>query len=83
VILAGDFNATPWSDSFQQLVAQTGLRNVHQGALFEATWSAALPQRLLIDHVLLSPEWDLAAKTIGPDIGSDHRAVIVDLLKFR
>lgn len=83
VLVAGDFNATPWSGAYQQFAANPALTNVNRGLLFDATWSRWLPQRLLIDHIFFSPEWQLARREVGPAVGSDHRPVIVDLLRTR
>jgi endonuclease/exonuclease/phosphatase (EEP) superfamily protein YafD len=30
--------------------------------------------------VLISPEIEVRERTVGPDIGSDHRPVIIDLV---
>ena len=82
-IVAGDFNSTLWSRALQNFTAQTELTNVNRGILFDATWSRWLPQRLMIDHVFLTPEWQVAGREVGPDVGSDHRPVIVDLVHSR
>lgn len=77
-VLAGDLNATPWSTAFSGLDAlgwrrATGLR---------PTWPAAgrglfgIP----IDHVLASRHWRVEDALTGPDIGSDHRPVLVRLV---
>jgi endonuclease/exonuclease/phosphatase (EEP) superfamily protein YafD len=76
-LIAGDFNATPWSSAFAPLQAlgwlrATGLRpswpTVGQGIM-------GIP----IDHVLASPHWQLQHQSLGPDLGSDHRPVLVKL----
>lgn len=79
VVLMGDFNSTPWSTAFREFIARTHLLDTSRGVLFGATWSVHLPYRLLIDHAFVSPEWRVLARRVGPDVGSDHRAVIVDL----
>ncbi|MGI8547233.1 MAG: endonuclease/exonuclease/phosphatase family protein, partial [Gemmatimonadaceae bacterium] len=35
--------------------------------------------RVRIDHVLSGNAWHADRTTVGPDLGSDHRPVIVDL----
>lgn len=77
VVVLGDFNATPWSASLRRLCDDTGLRNTNQGVIFGATWNVYQPQRLLIDHAFVSPHWDLLHREVGPDIGSDHRPLLV------
>lgn len=80
VIITGDFNSTPWSQGFQRFTAACPpLIDTSRGILFGATWNVALPQRLLIDHAFVSPEWQLINREVGPDAGSDHRPLIVDL----
>jgi len=79
VVLMGDFNSTPWARAFRQFTAQTQLRDTSRGVLFGATWSVRLPQRLLIDHAFVSPEWQVLRREVGPDLGSDHRPLLLDL----
>jgi endonuclease/exonuclease/phosphatase (EEP) superfamily protein YafD len=78
VIVAGDFNAVPWSASLKRLKAETGLK---PHALMIPTWPATpfgLPQ-FAFDHVLLSSELTVRAADRGPAVGSDHYPVVVDL----
>ncbi|MDP2747467.1 endonuclease/exonuclease/phosphatase family protein [Pseudomonas sp.] len=77
-VLAGDLNATPWSSAFSGL-AQLGLRRASGLA---ATWPAVLQGvlGLPIDHVLVTPHWAVAARQVGPPLGSDHLPVLVRLV---
>jgi endonuclease/exonuclease/phosphatase (EEP) superfamily protein YafD len=80
VIVAGDFNTTPWSPYFEDLVAAAGLRNAALGHGYVGTWPTWFwPALIPIDHVLL--KGPLAATTVrrGPGIGSDHFPIIADL----
>ena len=80
LIAAGDFNTTPWSPYFQDLLAGAGLRNAAEGHGYIGTWPALFwPALIPIDHVLL--KGPLAATTVrrGPAIGSDHFPIIADL----
>ena len=80
LIVAGDFNTTPWSPYFQDLLAAAGLRNAAEGYGYIGTWPAPFwPALIPIDHVLL--KGPLAATTVrrGPAIGSDHYPIIADL----
>ena len=84
LIITGDFNSTPWSQGFQRFTAACPpLMDTSRGVLFGATWSVLRPQRLLIDHAFVSPEWQLINREVGPDAGSDHRPLIVDLAQSR
>jgi endonuclease/exonuclease/phosphatase (EEP) superfamily protein YafD len=79
-IVMGDLNVTPWSPVFSDLLREGGLRNTSQGLGFFASWPAGLPVgRIPIDHCLVTPDWQVDSKRLGPDIGSDHLPVMVDL----
>jgi endonuclease/exonuclease/phosphatase (EEP) superfamily protein YafD len=80
-IVAGDFNLTPWSPWFREFLRRGGLVDAGLGYGMKPSWHA-FPTWLggvRIDHVLVSPGWIVDNHQIGPDVGSDHRAVIVDL----
>ncbi|HSJ03380.1 MAG TPA: endonuclease/exonuclease/phosphatase family protein [Verrucomicrobium sp.] len=79
VVVAGDFNCTPWAVLFQRFIADSGLIDTSRGRVFEATRHVALPDRIMIDHVFVSPDWELVGREVGPDFGSDHRPVFVSL----
>jgi endonuclease/exonuclease/phosphatase (EEP) superfamily protein YafD len=81
VIVAGDFNMTPWSYRQQHLLAATGLR---RHATFLRSWPTDGQFRLpwptfLIDHVLSTPDIKSVAIRVGPNTGSDHLPVIARL----
>ena len=79
-IIAGDLNCTPWSPWFERLCRQSGLRNSSLGHGLGISWMpipisvCGLP----IDHVLVGESIRVHDRQIGPDVGSDHRPVIVD-----
>ncbi|MGH6902102.1 MAG: endonuclease/exonuclease/phosphatase family protein [Geminicoccaceae bacterium] len=80
VIVAGDFNTSPWSPHFQDLVAAGGLRNAAVGHGYIATWPTWFwPALIPIDHVLLKGPLAVTAVRRGPAVGSDHYPVIADL----
>lgn len=78
MIIAGDLNATPWSNAF------TGVdrRGWHRATGLAPTWPAAWRGWLgiPIDHVLVNGYWAVASATVGPDVGSDHLPVLVRLV---
>jgi endonuclease/exonuclease/phosphatase (EEP) superfamily protein YafD len=79
-VLVGDLNTTSWSPHFRELLAAADLVDSRRGFGVQPTWFALGGLlRLPIDHVLVSPEIEVMSRRIGPDIGSDHRPVIVDL----
>ncbi|WP_256199492.1 endonuclease/exonuclease/phosphatase family protein [Verrucomicrobium spinosum] len=79
VIVAGDFNCTPWAWLYKDFLYQTHLVDTSQGRLFEATRHVWLPDRIMIDHVFVSSDWKVSGREVGPDFGSDHRPVFVSL----
>ncbi|HSD87327.1 MAG TPA: endonuclease/exonuclease/phosphatase family protein [Kofleriaceae bacterium] len=81
VLVMGDFNTTPWSRLFQRLLGRSGLCDSRAGFGVQASFPAASALlRIPIDHVLLSCTVGVRDRRIGPDVGSDHLPVIVDLV---
>jgi endonuclease/exonuclease/phosphatase (EEP) superfamily protein YafD len=85
MIVAGDFNATPWSYALRDEDRTLGLIR-RTRALF--TWPAdrvshdKLPAPfavLPIDHVYAGPGWATVRVERGPKLGSDHYPVVVTL----
>lgn len=81
VVLVGDLNASMWSGPYRDLVGRTGLINTREGVGILPTWPTSLPAlcRIPIDHCLVSPSIEVRAMRLGPDLGSDHLPIIVDL----
>jgi endonuclease/exonuclease/phosphatase (EEP) superfamily protein YafD len=80
VIVAGDFNTTPWSPYFRDLLAAAGLRNAALGHGYIGTWPTWFrPALIPIDHVLLKGPLAATAVRRGPAVGSDHYPIIADL----
>jgi len=80
-LLVGDFNTTPWSKLYRELVDRCELRDARQGFGARATWRSkrAALARLPIDHAFIKGEVELVSYEIGPDVGSDHLPVRVRL----
>lgn len=85
LILAGDFNSTPWSFSRRREDRMFGLER-RTRALF--SWPAGKFSRLNfempfpvlpIDHVYAGAGWRTVSVKRGPKLGSDHHPVIVVL----
>lgn len=80
VIVMGDFNATPWSRPFRELVARTGLCDSRAGfGLGRSYPSDGAIVRIPIDHVLTSCSIGVRDRRVLGDVGSDHLPVVVDL----
>lgn len=84
VVVAGDFNQTPWNGSWDDFLAASSLRDA-AGSRFQLPTRAPLePVRwywlgIPIDHVLVSAGLAVRSYRIGPNLASDHRPVIADL----
>ena len=86
LIVAGDFNLTPWSFGLARLDRRLGLERRDRAV---ATWPALgriggalrpLPPVLPLDHVYAGREWRTVSVRRGPRLGSDHFPLIVDLV---
>ena len=79
-IVAGDFNMTPWSPYFSDFLLSAQLKDSAKGRGLQPTWYA-LPTFFFgipIDHICYSRGLRVDTRRVGPDLGSDHRAVWVD-----
>lgn len=80
-VVIGDLNATPWSASLRAMIRDAALIDSQQGHGLQASWPAMVPAilRIPIDHCLHDPRLWATARRLGPDLGSDHLPLIVDL----
>ncbi len=85
LIVAGDFNLTPWSFALRRLDGRLGLERRDRAI---ATWPAMqwirgrlvmLPAMLPIDHIYAGPAWRTVRLARGPRLGSEHYPLIIDL----
>lgn len=80
VILAGDFNSTPFAPIFRRLITVSGLRDPAADFGWQPSWPTYVPFLWIpIDHVLLSPEVRIHKRGTGSFIGSDHYPVFAEL----
>jgi endonuclease/exonuclease/phosphatase family metal-dependent hydrolase len=82
-VLAGDFNATLDHAALRSVLAR-GYVDAARAAGRAGAWTwrplrAPLP-RLALDHVLVDPRIGVAAVAIAAVRGSDHRALVADLV---
>ncbi|MDH5765616.1 MAG: endonuclease/exonuclease/phosphatase family protein [Gammaproteobacteria bacterium] len=81
VIMAGDFNAAPWSQAVSRL-ASASQTEVAPGLYFSFylnMFGAVLPVGLPIDHVLLPRGFIVDTMALGPKVGSDHYSVFASI----
>lgn len=76
-LIAGDFNAMPWSHSVARIADMTGTRRVSGFLPSFVGTEFLLP--LPIDHVLAPDLLSPLATRLGPAMGSDHRPVSIFL----
>ena len=81
LVVTGDFNNTPWSASFRAFLAASGLRDSAQGRGPLLTWptTSIPPVRIPLDHCFHSDAVRILGRRLGPDIGSDHLPLIIDV----
>lgn len=82
LLVMGDLNASPWSPAYKTMVRKSGLRSARQGFGLAATHSGhGTISRWLwrpLDHCLHSPDICIERFWTGPDLGSDHRPILVE-----
>jgi endonuclease/exonuclease/phosphatase (EEP) superfamily protein YafD len=80
-VVIGDLNCTPWSPYFSELITRSGLRDSAVGKGIQPSWTTHLqvPPLLPIDHCLVSQNISVIRREIGPNVGSDHLPVYVEL----
>jgi endonuclease/exonuclease/phosphatase (EEP) superfamily protein YafD len=81
-IVLGDLNTSPWSPSHRRLERNARLANAARGLGTFPSWPAAAAWlRVPIDHCLLSPGLRAATLRLGPEVGSDHLPLIVEIAR--
>ena len=78
-LVIGDMNRTDGSPHFAAFLAATGLRDSRAGFGTQASWPSWSPYRIAIDHALVSDDVAVVSRRLGPDIGSDHRPLLLEI----
>ncbi len=81
LIVAGDFDLTPWTDKLTGFTQATGLDRYNS---FHFTWplhfhGSALVPFVATDNVFASVQFAKIATRAGPRLGSDHRPIVADI----
>jgi endonuclease/exonuclease/phosphatase (EEP) superfamily protein YafD len=80
LVVAGDFNVTPYSPYFRDWLAASGLTDSRRGRTLSVSWPATLPWfGIPIDHVAVNDGFSVLSHGRLPDFGSDHYGVVVEL----
>ena len=85
VAVCGDFNTVPWSGPFRHLASRSGMTDLYGDGAWSGyswpTWTSVL--RVPLDNCLVSGGVAVTGHRHGPDIGSDHFPLVVDLALAR
>lgn len=79
VIAVGDWNITPYSPHFKDVLKTTGLAYQNYGLFPQTTWPSYSGFRFLkipIDHVLFNDSLSLVSLKAGPSFESDHSSLV-------
>jgi endonuclease/exonuclease/phosphatase (EEP) superfamily protein YafD len=76
--VVGDLNATPWSSGLRIATASgLGFRSLQPA--WTPTWQAGSVFAIPIDHALGTAPLVITRRMVGPDLGSDHRPLVVSV----
>jgi endonuclease/exonuclease/phosphatase (EEP) superfamily protein YafD len=78
-LVVGDLNRTDGSPLFADFLRATGLRDSRRGFGRQPSWPVGSPYQIAIDHALLTGDLAVVSRRLGPDIGSDHRPLVLDI----
>jgi endonuclease/exonuclease/phosphatase (EEP) superfamily protein YafD len=78
VLVVGDLNATPWSAGMRIATGRNlGFRSL--GPPWTPTWRARSIFAIPIDHALCTAPLMIMRRSVGPDVGSDHRSLSISV----
>lgn len=87
IILMGDWNVTPYSPYFKDILTTSGLLMASNSSFPMPTWPALfLPQitqaiQIPIDHILFSNNLSPISQSLGPSLGSDHHSITMEFIE--
>ena len=80
LVVAGDFNISPWSDHFRKFLDAGALKDGRRGQAILPTWPAGfLPLQIPIDHIVVNDRVDVNSLSTSNGLSSDHKAIWADL----
>ena len=80
LIVIGDLNTTSWSYYYKRFVSRMNLHDSRKGFGIQPSWPTMLPIMLIpLDHCLVSDDIIILDRKIGPNLGSDHYPVYIEL----
>ncbi|MES0811551.1 endonuclease/exonuclease/phosphatase family protein [Roseibium sp. SCPC15] len=84
ILVIGDWNSAPWSWRFQQTLSENNLKTAYPGGWPQTTrfffdyrlhWILGAP----VDQFAVSDDVQVTSVSLGPDFGSDHLPLIVEI----
>lgn len=80
-VVVGDFESTSWSHTFRTLLADGNLVDSLKGYGIQTTWPADRWAffRLPFDHLVHSTDLTTVDRYTGPELGVEHRPIVVKL----
>jgi endonuclease/exonuclease/phosphatase (EEP) superfamily protein YafD len=80
LIVAGDFNVTPYSPYFGDWLEASGLTDSRRGRTFSVSWPTTLPLLgIPIDHVAVNDGFTILSHRRLPNFESDHYGILVEV----
>jgi endonuclease/exonuclease/phosphatase (EEP) superfamily protein YafD len=80
LVVAGDFNITPYSPFFVDWLASSGLTDTRRGRTLSISWPTWLPLvGIPIDHVAVNSGFSIVSHRPLGNFDSDHYGVLVEL----
>jgi endonuclease/exonuclease/phosphatase (EEP) superfamily protein YafD len=81
VVICGDFNTPPWSGPLREFAADARVHDLYGSRAWAAyswpTWG--YPLRIPIDNCFVNNPVAVTGYHDGPNVGSDHRPLVVDI----
>ncbi len=80
LVVAGDFNTTPYSPYFTDRLAESRLTDSRRGRTLSISWPTTLPViGIPIDHVAVNDGFTVLSHRRLPNFESDHYGLLVEL----
>ncbi len=80
ILFFGDFNMTPYSYKYEEIIDELGIYDSRARWRLAPSWPTFFwPLGIPIDHCFVSPDIQVVERNVAGDVGSDHRPLTVKL----